>query len=59
MQEPCGKKLHRCIVQGVIEEEKAIVEIKCFPSLARNSQDIFFAAKERKKFPIWVDDTGN
>ncbi|XP_049881816.1 uncharacterized protein LOC126377858 isoform X2 [Pectinophora gossypiella] len=43
---------------GVIEEENSILEIKCFPSLARNNQDIFSAAKDRKNFPLLVDDTG-
>lgn len=45
-------------ISGVIEEEKAILEIKCFPSLARNGQDIFSAAKERKNFPLSVDGNG-
>ncbi|XP_049872736.1 uncharacterized protein LOC126371469 isoform X2 [Pectinophora gossypiella] len=43
---------------GVIEEENSILEIKCCPSLARNNQDIFSAAKDRKNFPLLVDDTG-
>ncbi|KAI5645811.1 yqaJ-like viral recombinase domain-containing protein [Phthorimaea operculella] len=34
---------------GVIENEKAIVEIKTFPSLARSAQDIQTAAREKKK----------
>uniref|UniRef100_A0A1E1W812 YqaJ viral recombinase domain-containing protein n=1 Tax=Pectinophora gossypiella TaxID=13191 RepID=A0A1E1W812_PECGO len=45
-------------ISGVIEEENSILEIKCFPSLARNNQDIFSAAKDRKNFPLLVDDTG-
>ncbi|XP_045775315.1 uncharacterized protein LOC123874151 [Maniola jurtina] len=43
--------------KGIIEEEKSILEIKCFPSLARNSQDMFSAAKDRKNFPLYIDST--
>ncbi|XP_073967541.1 uncharacterized protein isoform X1 [Choristoneura fumiferana] len=44
---------------GVIEKEKSLLEIKCFPSLARSNQDIFSAAKSRKNFPLYVDDGGS
>lgn len=41
---------------GVIETEKAIIEIKCFPSLVRTSQTIDQAAKERKGFPVMIEE---
>ncbi|XP_041988658.1 uncharacterized protein LOC121740029 [Aricia agestis] len=44
---------------GVIEEEKSILEIKCFPSLARNNQDMNAAAKDRKNFPLYIDNNGS
>lgn len=43
-------------VLGIVVNENAILEIKCFPSLARNNQTIETAAAERKNFPIIAKD---
>ncbi|XP_063385048.1 uncharacterized protein LOC134671192 [Cydia fagiglandana] len=37
---------------GILVNEEAILEIKCFPSLARKHQDILSASKENKNFPV-------
>lgn len=47
------------MILGIIEEEKSILEIKCFPSLARNNQDMLSAARERKNFPLYIDSSGS
>ncbi|XP_049877293.1 uncharacterized protein LOC126374645 [Pectinophora gossypiella] len=39
---------------GIVENERAILEIKCFPSLARNNKTIEMAAKEKKLFPLKI-----
>lgn len=44
-------------VLGVVQNEDAIVEIKCFPSLVRKNQDIVSAIKTNKNFPI-VENNG-
>uniref|UniRef100_A0A2A4IWF1 Uncharacterized protein n=1 Tax=Heliothis virescens TaxID=7102 RepID=A0A2A4IWF1_HELVI len=40
---------------GIIENERAVVEIKCFPSLARKNQSIEAAALEKKNFALKLD----
>lgn len=42
-------------VTGIIENERAVVEIKCFPSLARTNQSLEAAALEKKNFAIKLD----
>ncbi|CAG5029991.1 unnamed protein product [Parnassius apollo] len=40
---------------GIIENERAVVEIKCFPSLARTNQSLEAAALEKKNFALKLD----
>lgn len=39
-------------VTGIIENERAVVEIKYFPSLARTNQSLEAAALEKKNFAL-------
>ncbi|XP_050549327.1 uncharacterized protein LOC118271403 isoform X2 [Spodoptera frugiperda] len=40
---------------GVIENERALIEIKCFPSLARKNLSLEAAAVEKKNFALTLD----
>lgn len=44
------------LLTGIIEDEKSVIEIKCFPSLARSSVTVEQAAKEKKGFPVIFED---
>lgn len=41
-------------VTGIIDEENAVVEIKCFPSLARKNLNII-TASENANFPLHLE----
>ena len=44
---------------GIIEDENAIVEVKCFPSINRlNTQTFEYAAGTKKNFPLKLNDNG-